>query len=405
LPDIDSVKLEHRATVDALIPRIDALYWVLDPEKYDDERAHHYLRALAPHSERMVFLLNKADRLSVAQQRLLTEDLERRLSMDGIARAAIVPVSAQSGQGIGAWRARLAADADHKALVSAKLATDAKIALERLAAQVGATGEIPPSPLLDEGVRDEAREAAVKGALAVVDPAGLSRQVEAAALNRARRQGGSLLVRILAMLSTLTGTRRRTADPEGYLLSWQQRGSLGHIANPVRRAVVDALGRLPAGGRSPAIAALGFEALEERLVKAIDQATRESRVEARPPRSSLWLVIGVLQLAVGAVFLFAVAWYLTLIFGPGGIEVATVEVAYLGPVPMPLVLIVSSMVVSFVLGVLLKIHAASVGRRQGRRVAMRVREAIEETLSQAAFAPLDRLEEARLRLYEARSQL
>jgi hypothetical protein len=72
---------------------------------------------------------------------------------------------------------------------------------------------------------------------------------------------------------------------------------------------------------------------------------------------------------------------------------------------MPLVLIVSSMVVSFVLGVLLKIHAASVGRRQGRRVAMRVREAIEETLSQAAFAPLDRLEEARLRLYEARSQL
>ena len=48
LPDIDSVRVEHRATVDALLPRIDAVTWVVDPEKYDDERLHGYLRSLAP---------------------------------------------------------------------------------------------------------------------------------------------------------------------------------------------------------------------------------------------------------------------------------------------------------------------------------------------------------------------
>ena len=64
LPDVDSVRIEHRATVDALLPRIDAVAWVVDPEKYDDERLHEYLRRLAPHAARMRFIFNKADRLN-----------------------------------------------------------------------------------------------------------------------------------------------------------------------------------------------------------------------------------------------------------------------------------------------------------------------------------------------------
>ncbi|HEU4750766.1 MAG TPA: GTPase, partial [Acidimicrobiia bacterium] len=47
LPDVDSIRIEHRATVDALLPRIDVVAWVVDLEKYDDERLHQYLRALA----------------------------------------------------------------------------------------------------------------------------------------------------------------------------------------------------------------------------------------------------------------------------------------------------------------------------------------------------------------------
>ena len=401
LPDVDSVNVEHRATVDALLPRIDALYWVVDPEKYDDERLHGYLRQLALHGERMVFLFNKADRLSEDEQRLLQEDLTRRLSADGIAYPAIRMLSAQSGEGVEALRVSLAGAADRKALLAAKLATDASSAVGELATKAGVEPDAPPEPLVDEKSRDRANEAAVTGALAVVDPGGVSRQVRAAVLNKARRQGGSLLVRVLAMLSGITGTRKRTADPEGYLMSWRQRGSLGHIVNPIRRVVVDALAALPAGGRAQAMGALGFDDLESRLVSAIDQATRQSREATRPPRSFLWGLVGVFQLALGAVLLFAIAWYLTIIFGPASIDVATVDLVYLGPVPVPLVLMVGSLVASFILGALLSIHAGIVGRRQARRVASLVTEAVERTVTDTAFSPIDRMDDARLRLYEA----
>ena len=401
LPDVDSVRVAHRATVDALLPRIDALYWVVDAEKYDDERLHGYLRQLGAHGERMAFLFNKADRLGVDDQKLLEEDLARRLSVDGIARPSIWMLSARTGQGIPELRSHLAGAADRKAAVAAKLATDASTVLNDLAAKAGIEAEIPPEPLVDRKMRHQASAAAVAGALGVVDPAGVGRQVRAAVLNKARRQGGSLLVRILALLSSLTGTRQRTADPEGYLMNWRRRGSLGHILNPIRRVMVNALAHLPAGGRSSAMSALGLDDLESRLVSAIDHAVRQSREMARPPRSFLWGVIGVIQLALGAVLLFAIAWYLTVIFGPGGIEVATVDVPYLGPVPVPLALLAASLVASFVFGALLSIHAGWIGRRQARQVAARVSEAVEKTVGEIAFAPLDRMDDARQRLFTA----
>ncbi len=73
LPDVDSVRTGHRATVDALLPRIDAVAWVLDPEKYDDERLHGYLRTMAPHASRLRFILNKADRLTESQRAELVQ--------------------------------------------------------------------------------------------------------------------------------------------------------------------------------------------------------------------------------------------------------------------------------------------------------------------------------------------
>jgi GTP-binding protein EngB required for normal cell division len=404
LPDVDSVNVAHRATVDALLPRIDAVYWVVDAEKYDDERLHGYLRQLSAHGDRMVFLFNKADRLGDDDQRLLEEDLARRLSMDGIARSSIRMLSARTGQGVAALRRDLAGAADRKAAVAAKLATDATSALRNLASKAGIQPGTPPPPLVDPKARERANQGAVAGALSVVDPPGVGRQVRAAVQNQARRQGGSLLVRILAMLSSLTGTRRRTADPEGYLMNWRRRGSLGHILNPIRRVVTDALAKLPAGARTPAMAALGMDDLEARLVSAVDQAARQSRAAARPPGSFLWGFIGAIQLALGAVLLFAIAWYLTIIFGPGGIEVSSVEVPYLGPVPVPLVLVVASLVASFLFGAGLSIHAGWIGRRQARLVAARVSEAVENTVSDTAFAALDRLEEARQRLFAALSR-
>jgi Na+/H+-translocating membrane pyrophosphatase len=76
-------------------------------------------------------------------------------------------------------------------------------------------------------------------------------------------------------------------------------------------------------------------------------------------------------------------------------------VPYLGPVPVPLVLVVASLVASFIFGAVLSIHAGWIGRRQARRVAARVTEAVENTVFDTAFAPLARLDEARQRLFAA----
>src|SRR5256885_9221691 len=49
LPDFDSIALEHRERVDALLPRVDAVAWIVDPEKYMDHVMHGgYLRRGAP---------------------------------------------------------------------------------------------------------------------------------------------------------------------------------------------------------------------------------------------------------------------------------------------------------------------------------------------------------------------
>ena len=46
LPDMDSVERTHRERVEELLPRVDAVAWVTDPEKYHDAVLHDdFLRA------------------------------------------------------------------------------------------------------------------------------------------------------------------------------------------------------------------------------------------------------------------------------------------------------------------------------------------------------------------------
>jgi hypothetical protein len=394
LPDVDSVRIEHRATVDALLPRIDVVAWVVDPEKYDDARLHAYLRELAPHAARLRFILNKADRLTESQQAELVEDLRRRLSVSGIGEARIDVVSAASGMGVPELRAALAREADAKALVSAKLVTDAVEARRRLARAVG----LDPAeyrPLISDERRVETTRASVDGALALVDPSGVARQVQLAVLGRARRSGGSLLGRAVALLGWMTGQTRRSADPVAYLRDWRRRGSLGRSVNPVYAALVEAASLVPGTTRPIVSAALRADELEAAITKGIDRATSDASADVRIGGSVLWPVIGVIQLGIGAIFLFAVAWYVTLWVSQGVLPVATFDAPLLGPVPLPLSLLAGSIVASAIIGLLLSLHAGWIGRRLGARVADRVRSAVAESVEEAGFAGVDRVERAR----------
>ena len=65
LPDLDSIDVGHRARVDAALPRVDAVVWVTDPEKYHDALLHDdLLLRWLPRLERQLVVVNKADRLT-----------------------------------------------------------------------------------------------------------------------------------------------------------------------------------------------------------------------------------------------------------------------------------------------------------------------------------------------------
>jgi GTP-binding protein EngB required for normal cell division len=403
LPDLDSVRTEHRARVDELLPRIDAVAWVVDPEKYDDERLHAYLRSLRAHAPRLRVVLNKIDRVAANDRAALKADLARRIEATGLGRDRISVVSATDGAGIDDLRAAIAGEADAKALVAARLATDARSAMERLAASLGVPADGAWHPLVDEERIERASSEAIGGALSVIDPAGVSRQVQAAVMSRARRRGGSLLSRVVVLLGWITGQQRARADPAGYLRDWRRRGSLGRVLNPVRRLLVEAAAEVPSPSRPPVLRSLGADELEPAVIRALDGVVRDAATDLAVHGSRLWPFIGALQLLAGGVLVFAVAWYVTLFVAGGSLPVATVDAPLVGPLPLPLALLASSVLASALLGWLLSLHAGWIGRRRGRTVAERVRVALVEAIEAAGVAGLRRVERVRRQLADALS--
>ena len=395
LPDVDSVRAEHRATVDALLPRIDAITWVVDPEKYDDARVHAYWRTLAPHADRMQFILNKVDRLTEEARNLIAEDLRDRLIADGIPRPVIHLVSARTGDGMDALHGALA-DAGHaKTVITAKLETDRARAAARLGEAVGLDPEAGYRPLLPDREREARAREAVDGALELIDLRGLARQVQAAVLHRARVRGGSFLGRLLALGGMLTGRKRRVADPAAYLRDWRSRGALGRVLNPLRSAMVDAAAGVPPAGRGRVLEALGAPTAEADVARVLDRAVAEAGRDLEIPSSPLWSVLGVLQMVVGAVLVFAVAWIAVLFVAGGGMPVATFDAPLLGPLPMPLLLLAGAALASAALGLLLGWHAGLIGHKVAARVGARVEQAVGRAVIRDAFAGLARVEAAR----------
>ena len=135
--------------------------------------------------------------------------------------------------------------------------------------------------------------------------------------------------------------------------------------------------------------------LEAAITKGIDRATSDASADVRIGGSVLWPVIGVIQLGIGAIFLFAVAWYVTLWVSQGVLPVATFDAPLLGPVQLPLSLLAGSIVASAIIGLLLSLHAGWIGRRLGARVADRVRSSVAQSVEEAGFAGVDRVERAR----------
>lgn len=143
LPDSDSVVVGHGLTVEALLPRLDVVVWVVDPEKYRDAGLHErFLRPLAAYSGRFLFVLNQVDRLAPESVAAVAADLEDALAEDGFRSATVVLTAADppSGPpiGIDGLLTALGGVARSRPGIHDKLLLDLEGLSDRLSAVLGA---------------------------------------------------------------------------------------------------------------------------------------------------------------------------------------------------------------------------------------------------------------------------
>jgi len=132
LPDHDSMVSAHRAEVDRMVPVVDQLIWVLDPQKYADAAVHHgYLKPLSRHGEVMVVVLNQVDRIRAADLDDCLAHLGQLLDSDGLAGVPLFATSIATGVGIDALREHLADVVAGKRAARTRLSVD----LDQLAGQ------------------------------------------------------------------------------------------------------------------------------------------------------------------------------------------------------------------------------------------------------------------------------
>lgn len=149
MPDIDSIADWHRQMFEHLLPHVDAVLWVVDPEKYHDEVIHEqFLSPVASFGDQFLFALNKVDRLSVEETDTIREDLAASLTHDGFKRPLVFAVAADPEfgpmRGIEELVEYLADQVDVKKVAISKAINDVAVILEELgkAAQVWDGGAV-----------------------------------------------------------------------------------------------------------------------------------------------------------------------------------------------------------------------------------------------------------------------
>jgi GTP-binding protein EngB required for normal cell division len=145
LPDVDSVDARHRETVAGLLPIIDLVVWVVDPEKYRDRVLHsEHLAPLMHRHERFRFVFNQIDRVKDDEIAVLVADLAAALRVDGV-RDPVIWVAAADpplGPPIGVeviWEA-LIGELNLKTETDTDLASELRRGLDLLAPHIRPIG-------------------------------------------------------------------------------------------------------------------------------------------------------------------------------------------------------------------------------------------------------------------------
>lgn len=404
LPDLDSVEPAHAARVDAVLPRIDAVVWVTDPEKYDDAVLHdRYLRRWMPRLARQVLVVNKSDRLAREDVRRVCDDLRARLRAEGLPEVPVLGVSARNDPA--PLREWLLDGVSAKEIVRARLQQSALDAVRALAAAAGAADPSAPDPLIAPTLGDQAAALSSDALLDLLGPRGLRDQAKAAVWTEARSRGGGPIERARTLLERGSGLTAQRADPEGYLRRWRERGSLDRATAPVRQVLLTAAGALPAPLRPNVLAGADPAVVGARLTRGLDAVVRSAAVARDRPHSRLWPAFGLLQLAATASVVGGAIWVVVLFAVAGATPTGSVDLPVLGPMPTPAALILVGLLSWFALDRLLHWQAHRLGDRWADAILEQVSPGVSACVAEVIDARLASLDEARAALWSALREL
>ncbi|GAA3387202.1 GTPase [Cryptosporangium minutisporangium] len=409
LPDVDSVKVDHRLEVDRLVELVDLVVWVVDPQKYADAALHdHYLRPLQTHADVTVVAFNQFDRVPAGARDGVLADLRGLLKREGLGSVPVLPVSARTGEGLPALRARLVdAVAAHEASVR-RLSADLGALAEELAPVCG------PSGATDV---DRADRTAVVGALTEASGAdAVAVAVARTHRSRTRAATGWPVTRWLARMRPSAATR--LGLPGARLSGTDDPSELVRTALPgpsaVQQARVDTalrnlVDRSAAGLPDPWPTVLTRAATGRRdqLPDLLDRAVAGADLGlGRRPR--WWALIRVVQNVLALVALAGALWLLGLFVldwfrlpeppmpdvDAGGWEF-----------PVPTLMLLGGVVVGLVLGFLSARLGALGARRRAALARRRIRSRVEQVAAEAVLEPVGAELAARGELCAAISRL
>jgi len=378
LPDHDSVVSEHRLVVDRLVDLVDAMVWVLDPQKYADAALHDgYLRALSHHGEVMIFVLNQVDLVAAADRERWTAHAVSTLRSDGFANPAVLVVSAVTGEGVAPLRREIRSRIAARDVALRRLDAD----LRTVASACGDIPEPPPAGALAE--RKLAEGLATAAGAGTVGAA-----VAAGYRHDAARKTGWPFARLVLRLKRHPLRALRPMQTFGT-------GAAPATAVPIDRDRLSLAVKLYADARTGAIptawsrrarsaAATDLETMAPALSSAVTAAARSA---IAPPR--WWGVVGRLQWTLAAVAAAGAAWLAALAV-LGYLKVPTDGfIPRLGEWPIPTLLLLGGAAAGLLVALVARPIATAGGRRRAHRAVRDIERKLAGIASDRVAGPLD----------------
>ncbi|MET9775629.1 YfjP family GTPase [Streptomyces sp. NPDC006367] len=361
LPDHDSAAVQHREQVDRILALVDAVIWVVDPEKYADAVLHErYLRPMAGHAEVTFVVLNQIDRLPGEAAEQVLDDLRRLLDEDGIALgeydepgATVLALSALTGEGIGELREELGRFVAERQAPARRISADVDAAARRLR-PVYVTGR-------RTGLSEEAREEFADRLADAVGATAAGDAAERAWLRNANRACGTPWLRLWHWYhdrrDPVTGRHAVPVQADEEVTARQR----------VEQAVRTVADRASAGLPAPWAQAMREAALRgaRGLPEALDElAVTQGPPPGRPPRPGWWPAAVLAQASMTLLQVAGGLWLLA--------QIAGVVSPNLG---VPVLLMLCGIVGGPVIEWSCRMAARGPARRYGYEAERRLREA------------------------------